>query len=126
MVPWAFLSQWCELSCHCVVWISNGVGLFLAPLIPLAIFLFIQKFSVLQERNWKLETGNWGRWLSPSFKFPISSFLTIRHPLCQIHWRPHWRCRGHRAPLVLWKKTRWPTLAIGLASLLVLALFTHE
>ena len=58
----------------------------------------------------------------PSFKFPISSSSPFAILFAKSTGGLIGAAAGIGAPLVLWKKTRWPTLAIGLASLLVLAL----
>jgi len=59
MVPWEF---WENRNTYRVTgWYGfpNAVGLFIAPLIPLSLYLLKKNIINLKKRNWKLETGNW-------------------------------------------------------------------
>ena len=76
MVPYSF---WENKNTYRVTgWYGfpNGVGLFLAPIVPLALYIIIQSWKKLKESNWKLEIGNWG-FLISSFLFLISAPFAI-------------------------------------------------
>jgi O-antigen ligase len=51
----------------------NGVGLYIAPLVPLALFHLTQHIERMRRGNWKLEIGNW-------LLFTFYSLLLITAP----------------------------------------------
>ncbi|MFA5813093.1 MAG: O-antigen ligase family protein [Patescibacteria group bacterium] len=119
MVPYAFWENGNAFRVTGWYGFPNAVGLFLAPIVPIALYLLIQSFQRLKKRNWKLETGNWLTLVS-SFLFLISS------PLAIIFAKSTGGLAGLAAGIALllffYKKTRLITIILLASGLLTLAL----
>lgn len=120
MVPTAFWETGNSFRVTAWYGFPNGVGLFLAPLIPLAIFLIKQRVEYLKKKVWKLKTQDWA--------FLVSCFLfLVSAPLAILFAKSTGALVGLAAGigfLLLWnKKTRWPALLLAIVCLVGLFRF---
>lgn len=114
MVPWEYWEN--RNTYRVTVWYGfpNGVGLFLAPLIPLALYLLKQSLGKLKIKNKRYEIGD--RYT----KIQIISYLLslISIPLATLFAKSTGGLIGIIAGiiflLVLWKKTQKFTLVFGI------------
>jgi len=118
MVPWDFWQN--NETFRVTAWYGfpNGVGLYLAPIWPLAVYLFRKKISTLTKRNWKLEIGNY-------LEIVSCSLFIVLSPLAIFYAKSTGAIIGLTAGvgilLLIYKKTRWPIIIIsiiGITSLL--------
>lgn len=121
MVPWAFWENGSSYRVTAWYGFPNGVGLFLAPLIPLAVYMTKQSLTKIKE----LSTISKQQYivncllLIVNLVFLPSAFLAI------IFAKSTGGLVGTAAGigllLVFWKKTRWPVLITG--ALAILSIF---
>src|SRR3989344_1275909 len=114
LVPAAFWENGNSFRVTAWYGFPNAVGLYLAPIVPLAIYLLKQNFA-LKKRNGKWEMGN-GLTALSLFSFLISA------PLAMIFAKSSGALIGLGSGLMLllflWPKTRWWTALIGLIGLI--------
>jgi O-antigen ligase len=111
MVPYAFWQNRNTFRVTAWYGFPNGVGLFLAPLVPLAIYLLKQSFLKFKKTNWKFDIWNW--------KMFIDSLLLIPCALLAIYYAKSTGgligvAAGIGLLLLFYKKTRWPAVIICL------------
>lgn len=117
LVPYSFWQN--QNTFRVTAWYGfpNAVGLFLAPLVPLAIYGVKQIFTEFKNKNWK-------KYL---FLIPYPLFL-ILSPLAIFYAKSTGALVGLVAGigflLLFYKKTRWLTLAVGLVGLVSIASFS--
>ena len=124
MVPEAFWANHDTFRITAWYGFPNAVGLFLAPIFPLAIYLLMHNFNELKKRNWKL-------FAEPTSKIPTAVgiscilFLTIS-PLAIFFTKSTGALIGLIAGisilLLFYKKTRIITLVILASGIFTLIL----
>jgi O-antigen ligase len=103
----------------------NAVGLFLAPIIPLALYLITRKINTLKKKAWKLSVVD--------RVFLVSCFLfLVSAPLAMFYAKSTGAIIGLIGGIgimsLFYKKTRWPAIIIGIigiVSLLGLPIFSN-
>jgi len=110
LVPEAFWANGDTFRVTAWYGFPNAVGLFIAPLVPLALYIFIQKLNLLQRRNLKFEMRN--------LVILISCFLfLISAPLAIIFAKSTGALigliTGLGLLLVMNKKTRWWNITLA-------------
>jgi putative inorganic carbon (hco3(-)) transporter len=120
MVPWAFWENRNTFRVTGWYGFPNGVGLFLAPIIPLAIYLTITTFKKIK----KLKSKNY-----LEIFILIISILTIPCAILAIFYAKSTGgligiISGIGILFLFNKKTRWPAIIIGLLSFLSLLNFS--
>ncbi len=130
MVPWKFWDNGGSFRVTGWYGFPNAIGLFLAPLVPLAIFLASHAWKEINKKNQnqkiqdtnkfqiqKLKIWNWSLFVS-CFLFLVSS------PLAILFAKSTGGLVGLAAGilflLLMYKKTRWPVIIVGLVSLISL------
>ncbi|MBI2436378.1 MAG: O-antigen ligase family protein [Candidatus Magasanikbacteria bacterium] len=129
MVPHAF---WANRDTYRVTaWYGfpNGVGLFLAPLIPLSLYVIIKKFNLVKESilSYKKQVTNKSQKINHNLEignlvlFVTCILFLITGPLAIVYAKSTGGLIGVVAGigllLVYYKKTRWPTIIIGVIGL---------
>ncbi len=137
LVPHAF---WANRNTYRVTaWYGfpNAVGLFLGPLVPLALYLLTERWKKIQETSykkqanlnhkspnlnwlWKLEIGNWKLFVSCVLYLGILSALILAIIYAKSTGTLIGIAAGTGILLLFYKKTRWPAVLLGLAGLVVL------
>ena len=114
LVPYVFWQNHNTFRVTAWYGFPNGVGLFLAPIIPFIIYFIVKEWQKLKEKNWLL----------------VISYLlsAICYLLAIIYSKGTGPLLGVLAGLgfllVIYKKTRWFSLIIGLISLFSLLSFS--
>jgi O-antigen ligase len=114
MVPWDFWK-----SGRVTGWYGfpNAVGLFLAPIVPLALYLLVGSYKKLKQGNWILDFGFW-------ILFVFCIFLLLADTLAVIFAKSTGALIGIVAGisilLLLYKKTRLVTLLLLIVCFLLL------
>ncbi|MFZ2189414.1 MAG: O-antigen ligase family protein [Candidatus Magasanikiibacteriota bacterium] len=110
LVPYAFWQN--QNTFRVTAWYGfpNAVGLFLAPLIPLILFLIIHEWNKIKQKNWLL--------LICYLLFAICYLMAIIYskgtgPLIGL-------ISGIGLLLLFYKKTRWITVVVGIIGILSL------
>jgi len=129
MVPDAFWENRNTFRVTAWYGFPNGVGLFLAPLLPLTIYLIKKSWNELKTSNWKLVISNYETKIT-NYQLPITNYLIIissllfliSAPLAIFFAKSTGGLVGVAAGigllLIIYKKTRWPTIIIGVLGLL--------
>jgi len=124
MVPWDFWEN--RNTFRVTGWYGypNAVGLFLAPLVPLALYSIIQCKKQLQKKHLNIKTfKHKSRSINPQSVYMficlyVSILFLICAPLAIIFAKSTGALVGITAGigllLLFFKKTRWPAIAIGL------------
>ena len=121
MVPWFFWANGNSYRVTAWYGFPNAVGLFLAPLVPLAIYLIREQWKKIKELSRRSTTFN----TILQYKILAVAVLFIPTALLAILFAKSTGgligvAAGIGVLLLLSKKTRWPTLGLGIAALLVL------
>ena len=97
----------------------NGVGLFLAPLVPLASYLLIINSRMFKERIRNHESGIMELFslVVPLFMIPASLFAIV---YAKSTGALIGLAAGLGMLLLFWKKTRWPAITIAIIGLISL------
>ncbi|PIR03345.1 MAG: hypothetical protein COV60_00855, partial [Candidatus Magasanikbacteria bacterium CG11_big_fil_rev_8_21_14_0_20_43_7] len=115
MVPFAFWEN--DETYRVTAWYGfpNGVGLFLASLVPLAIYEVWQKIFSSQNDDWGV--GRVGSWILCT----VAILLLCTAPLAVFYAKSTGGLIGIAAGigtlLLLNKRTRWPAVILGIACL---------
>lgn len=118
MVPWAFWENGASFRVTAWYGFPNGVGLFLAPLVPLALYEVFQHWFSAREDDWGV--GRFGRWIVGI----VSLLVLICAPVAVFFAKSTGGLIGILAGfgvfLLYYKKTRWPTVGMCVVALLAL------
>ena len=117
MVPHAFWANGNSYRVTAWYGFPNGVGLFLAPLVPIAWYYTKQSYDKLKKKKWKLEMKHWGLFflsllsvgtlpLGVFFAKSTGGLIAIAGAIGLL--------------LFVHKKTRWGTFIIGIAGIVTL------
>ena len=113
MVPHAFWANGDSYRVTAWYGFPNGVGLFLAPLIPLALYGC---------------TTTWKKWKNPVLIVSLLSLITL--PLAILYAKSTGGLvgviGGIGVLLLIWKKTRWPALIVGATAIMGVFLLPPE
>jgi O-antigen ligase len=121
LVPYAFWANRATYRVTAWYGFPNAVGLFLAPIIPLALYLVKEKWNELKTQNWKLETRNVDQ-INSKFQLAISliflfcallgiAFAKGSGPMIGV-------AAGIGILLLAYKKTRIPALTLAVLGLI--------
>lgn len=118
MVPWAFWENGNTFRVTSWYGFPNGVGLFLAPLVALAGAIIWRRFTTKQEEKWEVKRfGNLALLISCIFLFTVG-------PLAIWYAKSTGGLIGIISSIGLLllydRRTRWPSIAIGLISIISL------
>ncbi|KKQ27814.1 MAG: O-antigen polymerase [Candidatus Magasanikbacteria bacterium GW2011_GWC2_37_14] len=109
-VPYAFWQNHNTFRVTAWYGFPNGVGLFLAPIVPFIIYFIIQEWQKLKQKNWLLITSYL---LSAICYLSAIIFSKGTGPLLGV-------LAGSGFLLLVYKKTRWPIIIIGIVGIVSL------